>query len=263
MIYKVLTLLTIFLTLSNSETAPSRCPGEKQCICGEVHLECKCQSNDSVILQSFAKYNWKKLLCMIVISFKFVLVRFYIWTWKTLNSRILKKLSMRPFGFSGVDGIKNFLLENINDLEIDLFGLSGLNGADTVKIINVTSPGLSEFAISGNNITLLKIENSSLVLDSFSFLVWDMNDVYITNSYIKTLSNASLIIRSADRVHIFQTTFDELYEKALLRFGQIPWKFTIAPLEYCHLDSCMAMQITFCFMIILLQKAQKMHILIF
>ncbi|GIY25713.1 uncharacterized protein CDAR_263721 [Caerostris darwini] len=215
MIYKVLTLLTIFLTLSNSETAPSRCPDEKQCICGEVHLECKCQSNDSVILQSFAKYNWKKV---IVHDCHFVQVRlgaFLHMDLEDIEFKNIKKLSMRPFGFSGVDGIKNFLLENINDLEIDLFGLSGLNGADTVNIINVTSPGLSEFAISGNNITLLKIENSSLVLDSFSFLVWDMNDVYITNSYIKTLSNASLIIRSADRVHIFQTTFDELYEKSI------------------------------------------------
>ncbi|GBL72701.1 hypothetical protein AVEN_127939-1 [Araneus ventricosus] len=217
MIFKIVKLLIacfIILTSSVFSVATS-CVHETACNCTEDALKCKCQSSELIVIQTFAKHDWKTVLVEDCQFVKISLGAFLHMNLEEVVFRNIKKLKFRPFAFSGIKTMGRFRMENINDLDIDLFGMSGLFGLESIKLINVTAPNLSEFAISGSNISVFEIEGSSLILDSFSIVIWSMNDVYIKNTDIQSHTNSSLIIRTADRVHFQKSVFASLAENSI------------------------------------------------
>ncbi|XP_055930675.1 uncharacterized protein LOC129960944 [Argiope bruennichi] len=216
MIIKIVILLIACVIISKSIDVPIRCAHETACNCTKVSLECKCQSSEIIVLQSFAKYDWKRVLVQDCNFVKVSLGAFLHMNLEEVVFRNINKLKFRPFAFSGIKTMGRFRIENVNDLDVDLFGISGLYGLESVALINVTAPNLSEFAISGSNVTLFEIEGSSLILDSFSIVVWSMNDIYIRNTNIQTHTNSSLIIRTADRVHFQNSVFATLVDSSIV-----------------------------------------------
>ncbi|GFU92883.1 uncharacterized protein TNCV_2080291 [Trichonephila clavipes] len=193
----------------------SRCPDTSLCFCEGSVLECNCTRSSTLVLRSFSKFAHK----VIVEGCKDVEVQLGAFLHMEIDDMEFKninKLILRPFAFSGIKRIRRLLMKNIADLEINLFGLSGLHRVDKASFMNVTALNLSEFAIAGSNVTLLEIDDSHFVFESFSFVMSDMNDVLIRNTTFQSVNNASLIIRGADRIDIRDCAFVSPYEKSLV-----------------------------------------------
>ncbi|GFS86678.1 uncharacterized protein NPIL_159521 [Nephila pilipes] len=215
MVYKVLVCFIIFIAITNCQRV-KKCPDTDICFCQEYSLECNCTTSSSLILRSFSKYDWKKVTIENCNRVEILFGAFLHMDIEEMEFKNIAKLVVNPFAFSGVKSIRKFNMKDISNLDINLFGLSGLYKIETLNFKNVTALNLSEFAISVGNITLLEIEDSNFILQSFSFVMSDMNDIFITNSTFKSISNASLIIREADRVDIRNSTFALQDEKSLV-----------------------------------------------
>ncbi|GFQ97056.1 uncharacterized protein TNCT_651081 [Trichonephila clavata] len=213
MYYKVLVCLAIFIVIVKCQR--SRCPDTSLCFCEGSVLECNCSGNNSLVLRSFSKFA-HKIVVEECENVEVLLGAFLHMEINYIEFKNINKLIVRAFAFSGIKRIRRFQMKNIADLEINLFGLSGLNRVDKASFVNVTALNLSEFAIAGSNVTLLEIDNSNFILESFSFLFSDMNDVLIRNTTFQSANNASLIIRGADRIDIRDSAFVSPYEKSLV-----------------------------------------------